>query len=120
MKRLITASLSVMLLFIATVNPAQAQSRHEKMSDVSQTLQNSTPLQLTPFHLVYLSYQGYLKNQGIPSYGTFIFESHQMNIHGKNLVEAGIKANLLPAATFSNQEYINSVNTQLLAFSSES
>ncbi|AFY99755.1 hypothetical protein [Calothrix sp. PCC 6303] len=120
MKRLITASLSVMLLFIATVNPAQAQSRHEKMLDASQTLQNSSPVQLTPFRLVYLAYQGYLKNQGIPSYGTFISASHQMNVHGKNLVEAGIKANLLPAATLSNQEYINSVDTQLLGLSSKS
>jgi hypothetical protein len=119
MKRLITVGLSAMLLFAATVNPAQAQSRHEKMSDVSQTLQNSTPHQLTPFHLVYLSYEGYLKNQGIPSYNAFILESHQMNIQGKNLVEAAIKANLLPAATLSNEEYVNSVNTQLLAFYSE-
>jgi hypothetical protein len=119
MKRLITVGLSAMLLFTATVNPAQAQSRHEKMSDVNQTLQNSTSRQLTPFHLVSLSYQGYLKNQNIPSYGAFISEYHQMNIHGKDLVEAGIKANLLPAGTLSNQEYVHSVDSQLLAFSSE-
>ncbi|BAZ38072.1 hypothetical protein NIES4101_40070 [Calothrix sp. NIES-4101] len=119
MKRLISVGLSVMLIFAATANSAQAQSRHEKMSYVSQTLANNTARKLTPFHLVSLAYQGYFKNQGIPSYSVFISEYHQMGIHAHNLVEAGIKANLLPADTLTNQEYLSSVNSQLSAFSSE-
>ncbi|MEA5572074.1 hypothetical protein [Calothrix sp. UHCC 0171] len=119
MKRLIAVGLSVMLMFAATANSAQAQLRHGKMSYVNQTLQNNTSRQLTPFHLVSLAYQGYFKNQGIPSYGTFISEYHQMSIHAKTLVEAGIKANLLPADTLTNQKYLSSVDSQLSAFSSE-
>ncbi|MBW4510644.1 MAG: hypothetical protein KME64_29630 [Scytonematopsis contorta HA4267-MV1] len=123
MKRLIATGLSVMLLFAAS-NPANAQTRHGKEISANQTVQNNTSnntsRNLTPFHLVFLGYQGYLKNQGIPSYGALISAHQLMNIHGRDLVKAGIEARLLPADTLTNQEYVHAVDTQLLAFNSES
>jgi hypothetical protein len=123
MKRLIATGLSVMLLFAAS-NPANAQTRHGKEVSANQTVQNNTSSNidsnLTPFHLVFLGYQGYLKNQGIPSYGAFISEYQLMNIHGRELVKAGIEARLLPADTLMNQKYVHAVDNQLLAFNSES
>ncbi|NJM71769.1 MAG: hypothetical protein HC862_17100 [Scytonema sp. RU_4_4] len=119
MKRFIATSLSVMLLFAAS-NPANAQTRHGKEVSVNQTLSNNTSShsarKLTPFHLVSLGYQGYFKNQGIPSYGAFVSEYHQMMFHAKDLVKAGIQANLLPAEILTNQEYIHAVDSQLIAF----
>jgi hypothetical protein len=123
MKRLIATGLSVMLLFAAS-NPANAQARHGKEVSANQTVQNNTSSNisrnLTPFHLVFLGYQGYLKNQGIPSYGIFVSEYQLMNIHGRDLVKAGIEARLLPADTLMNQEYVHAVDGQLLAFNFES
>jgi hypothetical protein len=123
MKRLIATGLSVMLLFAAS-NPANAQTRHGKEVSANQTVQNNTSSNidsnLTPFNLVFLGYQGYLKNQGIPSYGAFISEYQLMNIHGRELVKAGIEARLLPADTLMNQKYVHAVDNQLLAFNSES
>jgi hypothetical protein len=123
MKRSIATGLSLMLLFAAS-NPANAQTRHEKEVSANQTAQNNTSSNsspnLTPFHLVFLGYQGYLQNQGIPSYGAFISEHQLMNIHGRDLVKAGIEARLLPADTLMNQEYVHAVDAQLLAFNFES
>jgi hypothetical protein len=119
MKRLIASGLSVMLLFAAS-NPANAQTRHGKEMSADQTVQNNTSnntsRNLTPFHLVFLGYQGYLKNQGIPSYAAFISEYQRMNIHGRDLVKAGIEARLLPNDALMNQEYLHAVDSQLLAF----
>jgi hypothetical protein len=119
MKRLIATGLSVMLLFAAS-NPANAQTRHGKQVSANQTVQNNassnSSRNLTPFHLVFLGYQGYLQNQGIPSYGAFISEHQLMNIHGRDLVKAGIKARLIPADTLMNQGYVHAVDAQLLAF----
>ena len=112
-----------MLIFAAASNPANAQTRHGKEVSVTQTApsntSNNTSPNLTPFHLVFLSYQGYLKNQGIPSYGTFLSKYQQMDIHGRNLVKAGIEARLLPADTLNNQQYVNAVDSQLSAFNTE-
>ncbi|RUT06544.1 hypothetical protein DSM106972_028010 [Dulcicalothrix desertica PCC 7102] len=122
MKRLIATSLSVMFLF-AISNPANAQTRHGKEASISQTVQDNlsnTSRKLKPFHLVFLGYQGYLKNQGISSYAGFISESHQMNFYGRDLVKAGIDAKLLPAETLTNREYINAVNNELMSFYSGS
>ncbi|MBF2068004.1 MAG: hypothetical protein IGS39_26845 [Calothrix sp. C42_A2020_038] len=118
MKRLIAVSISVFILFAAN-NPANAQTRHGKEVSVSPTVQqNTSSRRLTPFHLVSLSYQGYLKNQGIPSYGSFVSEYHQSYFDARELVKAGIRANLLPADALTNQAYINAVSCELLAFSS--
>ncbi|WP_051470224.1 hypothetical protein [Fischerella sp. PCC 9605] len=123
MKHLIATGLSVMLLFVAASNPAKAQTRHGKEVSANQTLSTKTVSnisdKLTPFHLVYLGYQGYLKNQGIPGYGSFISQYHGMRFTAKDLVKAAIQANLLPTDTFTNQKYINAVDSQLLYFSSD-
>jgi hypothetical protein len=123
MKHLIVTSLSVMLIFAAS-NPANAQTRHGKEVSVTETVpsktSNSASPNLTPFHLVFLSYQGYFKKQGIPSYGAFISEYQLMNIHARDLVKAGIETHLLPADTLNSQEYVHAVDSQLLTFNTDS
>lgn len=120
LKHLFATGLSVMFLFAAS-NPANAQTRHAKEVSINQIQINTsnTSRKLTPFHLVFLGYQGYLKNHGISSYGGFISDYHQMSFNARDLVKAGINAKLLPADTLTNQEFINAVNNELFAFYSD-
>ncbi|BAZ09140.1 hypothetical protein NIES4071_09460 [Calothrix sp. NIES-4071] len=122
MKRLIPTSLSVLsaMLIFAASNPANAQTRHNKQESVTQTAPSKTPNSisphLTPFHLVNLSYQGYFTKQGIPSFATFISEYRQKKITARDLVKAGIEHYMLSADMLNDQEYINAVDSQFLAF----
>ena len=119
MKRLIATSLSVMLLFASATDSAKAQTRPGNEVSLNPTLQNKTSRRLAAFNLVSLAYQGYLKEQGIPSYGNFISEYNQRIFFAKDIVAAGVQAHLLPDDTLMNQEYINEVYSQMLAFSSK-
>ncbi|WP_052754514.1 hypothetical protein [Calothrix sp. 336/3] len=120
MPRFIAASLSFLLLVAAANNPAQAQTRHGKEVSANPNIQNNRHnSRLTAFNLVALGYQGHFKNQGISSYGAFLSDYHQMKIHSQELIKAGIAANLLPAEILNDAEYINAVERQLSAFSSE-
>lgn len=120
MKRLITISLSVMLILAAS-NPGNAQTRHGQEDFVTQTAPSKTPNSpsphLTPFHLINLSYQGYFKKQGIPSYATFISEYRQNKINARDLVKAGIEHYMLSADMLNDQEYIHAIDSQFLTFS---
>ncbi|WP_341527830.1 hypothetical protein WKK05_00245 [Nostoc sp. UHCC 0302] len=72
---------------------------------------------LKPFNLVSLAYQGGLKQQGIPSGGTLIFERQNKNITAEDLVKAAVKANKLPTGILDDQSYISSVKSELTSLS---
>lgn len=65
MKRLLVASLSTIVLAIAA--PAYSQ----EISTVNQN-PNRNVIEITPSNLVHHGYQGYFKQQGIPSGGAFV------------------------------------------------
>ncbi|MEH2255052.1 hypothetical protein [Nostoc sp.] len=84
----------------------------------SNTLRkNSTDAKyLQPFNLAFLAYQGYLKEQGIPSGGTLLFKYQTGNLTAKDVVQAAIRANKLPAQVLNDQSYVNAVELQMKSF----
>ncbi|MBN3910394.1 MAG: hypothetical protein HWQ35_28780 [Nostoc sp. NMS1] len=68
---------------------------------------------LQPFNIAFLAYQGAFKEQGIPSAGTLISEFQIGNLTAKDVVQAAIKANKLPAQVLNDQGYVNAVESQL-------
>jgi hypothetical protein len=85
----------------------------------SKTLQtnSSSDRYLKPFNLVSLAYQGGLKQQGIPSGGSLIFERQNKNITAEDLVKAAVNANKLPTEILNDQSYISSVRSEFTSLS---
>lgn len=108
MKHLVFGSLSLLVLSVATANVAQAQTT--AINSTTINLRAKYINQIAPVDLVEQAYRGALKNQGIPSYGTFITEYRAGHITGKNLVESAIQANMLPSSALDDQGYINAVS----------
>lgn len=114
MKRLILASLSVLLLSAATAPTVKAEPMAVN-SNITNRIASSSYM-LEPFNLVGLAYQGYFQEQGIPSYGAFLAAYHGGQIQARDLVQSAIKNNRLPASALQDQEYLNAVETQLIFF----
>lgn len=111
MKRLIIGSLSVLLVATATTPAVKA----EPIAVNLPTIQNSptSKVELTPNQLVSLAYSGYLKSQGVPSYGALSAAVNQGSINAQDLVQSAIKAHRLPAQVLANQGYLGNVQNQL-------
>ncbi|RCJ34308.1 hypothetical protein A6769_22880 [Nostoc punctiforme NIES-2108] len=71
---------------------------------------------LQPFNIAFLAYQGYLKEQGIPSGGTLLFKYQTGYLTAKDVVQAAIRANKLPAKVLNDQGYVNAVELQMKSF----
>ncbi|MDZ7965617.1 MAG: hypothetical protein RM368_11680 [Nostoc sp. DedSLP03] len=71
---------------------------------------------LQPFNIAFLAYQGYLKEQGIPSYGTLLFKYQTGYLTGKDVVQAAIRAKKLPAEVLNDRGYVNAVELQMKSF----
>jgi hypothetical protein len=119
MKHLFVAGLSVLLLSAVTATAAHAGTPIEQEVSMrpamsSQVLSNL----LTPNDLANLAYQGYLRDQGIPSYSRLIFGYKSSQIKAADIVQAAINTNRLPASALTDQGYLNGVNLQLSGFDS--
>ncbi|QMS90925.1 hypothetical protein HUN01_26325 [Nostoc edaphicum CCNP1411] len=68
---------------------------------------------LQPFNTAFLAYQGYLKEQGIPSGGALISAYQIGSLTAKDVVQAAIRANKLPAQVLNDSSYLNAVESQL-------
>jgi hypothetical protein len=71
------------------------------------------PNQLNPFNLTFLAYQGYLKDQGIPSNGAFINAIASGKVTAQDLMQAAVKANRLPEQTLTNPGYRSALEAQM-------
>ncbi|MEH2127657.1 hypothetical protein [Nostoc sp.] len=71
---------------------------------------------LQPFNIAFLAYQGYLKEQGIPSGGTLLFKYQTGYLTAKDVVQAAIRANKLPAEVLNDRGYVNAVELQMKSF----
>lgn len=109
MKSLLIGSLSVLLLTAIALPTANGQS----VTLNSTTTSSISRKYLTPFNLVHLAYQGYFKNQGIPSYSALVMAYEDGRVSAEDLVESAVKANQLPAQVIRDQEYLSAVNTKL-------
>jgi hypothetical protein len=67
----------------------------------------------TPFEIVSLARQGYLENQGIPSYATLTHSFRVRNISPEDIVQAAVDAGRLPASRVDDAAYTYGVLAQL-------
>ncbi|MBD0345192.1 MAG: hypothetical protein ICV63_10295 [Coleofasciculus sp. Co-bin14] len=115
MKRLILGSLSVLLLASLSAPALQAQSPSDNPSSYPAADPPISNDKLTPFTLVRLAYQGFLKDQGIPS-GEGLLDAYQnRDISAKKLIESAIQAKRLPAEALNDSDYLVDVDSQLSA-----
>lgn len=114
MKRTLIAGLSVVLLSAVTTTAAHAEmSIEQKVSMRSAPSSQVLSTLLTPNDLANLAYQGYLNDQGIPGYSRLIFDFKSSRIQAKDIVQAAINTNRLPASTLTDRGYLNAVTLQL-------
>ncbi|MEH2209266.1 hypothetical protein [Nostoc sp.] len=71
---------------------------------------------LQPFNIAFIAYQGYLREQGIPSGGTLLFRYQTGYLTAKDVVQAAIRANKLPAEVLNDRGYVNAVELQMRSF----
>ncbi|MBX9255602.1 hypothetical protein H1Q63_16970 [Desmonostoc muscorum CCALA 125] len=83
------------------------------IASAQTTSNNNNGSYLQPFNIVFLAYQGYLKGQGIPSMGTLLYQYQIGKVTAKDVVEAGVKANKLPAEVINDEYYLSAVELQL-------
>lgn len=109
MKRLILAGLSVLLVSAGATPAVKAET-----TALNPAVAGNTSLHQTrPFNLVYLAYQGYFRDQGIPSYSALIAAYRSGKISALDLVEAAVKTNRVPSSVLQDRGYISAVETQL-------
>jgi len=120
--KLVTLINSGLLFAFITLVPgiAGAQTATNNSSEIAinsnNLSRNSTSVSyLQPFNLVTFAYQGGLKQHGIPSGETLIFQTQNRNIIAKDLVKAAVNADKLPSQVLNDQNYLSAVNLQLNA-----
>ncbi|MBD0387618.1 MAG: hypothetical protein ICV54_14130 [Nostoc sp. C3-bin3] len=120
--KLVTLINSGLIFAFITLVPgiAGAQTAINNTSEIAINSNNlstsSTSVSyLQPFNLVTFAYQGGLKQYGIPSGGTLVFQTMNRNIIAKDLVKAAVNADKLPSQILSDQNYLSAVNLQLNA-----
>lgn len=104
------STLLTTLLFSAVIVPTAASAQTSLNPQVT-----SQPLttKISPFNLVYLAYQGHLKNQGIPSYGAFINASASGTVTAQDLMQAAVKANQLSEQMLTDRGYRSALENAL-------
>jgi hypothetical protein len=119
MKRSLITGLTVLLLSAMTATAAHAGTTIDQKVSVRQPMANLVLTnQLAPFDLAYLAYQGYLRDQGIPSSSRLIFDYKSSRIQAKDIVQAAVNANRLPSSVLADPGYLNAVNLQLMSIDS--
>lgn len=115
MKRSISILLTT-LLFSVPVLPAVAypQSRGATPTSFNPYVSNQMSANpISPFNLAYLAYQGYLKDQGIPSSGGLSDAITAGTLTAQDVMQAAVKANQLPEQILSDRNYRSALEAQL-------
>ena len=109
MKFTILSGLSVLLFSIANVPTLGVETA------AAADRENSTAVryQLRPFNLVYLAYQGYFRDQGIPGYSAFLAAYESGRVSAEELVQSAVKKNKLSPETASDRGYLRAVKSQI-------
>ncbi|MEH2139704.1 hypothetical protein [Nostoc sp.] len=122
--KLTTLIKSALIFTSITLVPGIASAQVATNNNSSETIainSNNLPSDSTyvnyfqPFSLVTFAYQGGLKQHGIPSGETLVFETQNRNIMAKDLVKAAVNADKLPSQLLNDQNYLSAVNLQLNA-----
>ncbi|RUT14161.1 hypothetical protein DSM107010_07020 [Chroococcidiopsis cubana SAG 39.79] len=109
MKLAILGGLSVLLFSIADVPTLGVEIA------AADSGKNSTPVryQLRPFNLVYLAYQGYFRDQGIPGYSAFLAAYEAGRVSAEDLVQSAVKKNKVSPETATDRGYLRAVKSQI-------
>ncbi|MBD2313399.1 hypothetical protein H6G20_17155 [Desertifilum sp. FACHB-1129] len=107
MKRFLLAGFSV--FFFSSIPHLPVRAESTKAISTPPT----TVTSIRPFNLVYLAYQGYFSEAGIPGYGGLIAAYNAKRIDATDLVEQAIEQNRLPASMRNDSAYLRDVETQL-------
>ncbi len=111
MKNLIIGTLSVMLVSGVAAPAVLAESPQNVPNMRSNT--STSDYQISPFDLVYMAYQGYFKNQGIPSAQALIYGYRTGDIDARDLVSSAVRANRLSSEMLADDDYLSAVDNQL-------
>jgi hypothetical protein len=115
--KLATLINSGILLAAITLIPGIAAAQTPTNNSSNQAVNSKIYVQ--PFNTAFLAYQGYLKNEGIPSAGALVFAYQAGNLTAKDVVQAAVKDNRLPAEVLNDQDYLSAVDSQLTSFSND-
>ncbi|BCL38981.1 hypothetical protein [Nostoc sp. MS1] len=110
--------LTTLLLFTAIL-PAAAQSQTAPTSFNPYVANQLSTNHLNSFNLATLAYQGYLKDQGIPSNGALMSAIASGTITAQKIIQAAVKANRLPEQTLLDQGYRRNLEDQLQGFTQD-
>ena len=111
MKRLILGGLSVLFLSAVTA-PAVLADTTNLNGNNNDNYSNSRDT-LQPFNLVFMAYQGYFEDQGIPSAQQLLFDYRTGDITPKDIVSSAVRANRLPARFLADDSYLNAVELHM-------
>jgi hypothetical protein len=109
---------SGILLAAITLIPGIAAAQTITRSNINPVVNSKIYLQ--PFNTAFLAYQGYLRDKGIPSAGALIFAYETETLTAKDVVQAAVKDNRLPAEVLNDQDYISAVDLELKSLCSDS
>jgi len=101
---------------IGTAQTTQARSPQVQMKQ-AQPSSTAQP-EIGPVDLALLAYQGYLRDQGIPSAGALLADYADGRITAQAIVKAAITAHRLSESTLNNQSYLNLLNDTLIELES--
>ena len=118
MRRSISMLLTTLLLFTAIL-PAAAQTKTAPTSFNPYVAKQLSTNQLNSFNLATLAYQGYLKDQGIPSNGALMSAIASGVITAQDIIQAAVKANRLPEQTLLDRGYRHNLEDQLQGFTQD-
>ncbi|MHC5826413.1 MAG: hypothetical protein ACYT04_63775 [Nostoc sp.] len=111
---LIFASITLVPGIVSAQTPTN-NSRQIAINSNNLSSHSTSVSYLQPFNLVNFAYQGGLKQHGIPSGETLVFQTQNRNIIAKDLVKAAVNADKLPSQALNDQNYLTAVNFQLKA-----
>jgi Zn-finger domain-containing protein len=100
--------LSSCLALILGSTPAWAG----EIAAVNQNLHRNI-VEVTPFNLVEHGYQGYFKEQGIPSYAAFLTAIRSRKVQAEDLVKSAIARGRLAPETLNDRSYLDAVKLQI-------
>jgi hypothetical protein len=103
------STLLTTLLFSAVILPGTAYAQ----TSFNPQVASHAARQVSPFNLAYLAYQGYLKDQGIPSNGALINAIASGTVTAEDLMQSAVKANHLPEQTLTDRGYRSALKEAL-------
>jgi hypothetical protein len=105
-------------LFTLMLSIVVTPVRSETVTLNPATATPSSNANLSPFHLVFLAYQGHFRGQGIPSYDALTKAHKWGKLQPRDLVQVAVQANRLPAETLNDKGYLRTVEANLRALDS--